>query len=158
MKLKGIGISHLCSRFFSRLCIDLPITVLFSQLEMLTCVAFISGSLPRFLKWFVVIWDLPSFLSLLPGRKSGTDGKCLAIYRLSRCYVSCGYVEEAAYCLFTSRPPISQPEFLAMVLLLRIFFWFPLDIFFPQVSDIDHWGFIQPFLLIHALGSCFWTA
>lgn len=23
------------------------------------------------------------------------------IYRLSRCYVSCGYIEEAAYCLFT---------------------------------------------------------
>lgn len=101
VKLKGVEIGHLCSRFFSCLYIDLPITVLFSQSEMLTCAAFISGSLPRFLKWFVVIWDLPPFLSLVPGRKSGPNRKCLAIYRLSRCYVSGGYIEEAAHSLFT---------------------------------------------------------
>ena len=68
VKLKGIRIGHLCSRFFSCLCIDLPITVLFSQLEMLTCAALISGFLPRFLEWFVVIWNLHFCHFFLRGR------------------------------------------------------------------------------------------
>lgn len=40
MKLKGVEIGHLCSRFFSCLCIDLPITVLFSQSEMFNLCCF----------------------------------------------------------------------------------------------------------------------
>lgn len=98
---------------------------------MLTCAAFISGSLPRFLKWFVVIWDLPSFLSLVPGRNSGPNRKCLAIYRLSQCYVSCGYIEMAAHSLFTLLlDHLSLSLIFFMDLLLRIFVWLLLDYFF----------------------------
>lgn len=50
------------------------------------------------------LWSFDIFLRfchLFLGGRVALMGNVLPIYRLSRCYVSCGYIEEAAYCLFT---------------------------------------------------------